>query len=144
MPFQKSVGTIVFHKEKGEIFYLFLLAPSVSNKKEFYFDFPKGHVEKGEKDIETAKRELKEETGIEGAYFLPGFKEWIKYFFKKDGENFFKIAVFFLVETKKKEVTLSSEHVDYKWFTFTEALENITFENTKRVLKKADQFIRES
>lgn len=38
----------------------------VRNRKETRWFFPKGHVDEGETDEEAARREIKEETGLEG------------------------------------------------------------------------------
>lgn len=135
MPLEKSAGAIVFRKEKGKIFYLLL------HYKMGHWGFPKGIIEKGEKLKETAKREIKEETGIEEIEFIDGFKEWIKYFFRLKGKTIFKIVTFFLAQTKQKEVKLSFEHIGYKWLPFEEALEQLTFENDREILKKAHQFL---
>lgn len=102
---------------------------------------PKGHIERGEKLEEAAIREAKEETGIDDIKFIPGFKETIKYFYKRDNKNFFKIVVFFLAQTKTKRVKISYEHQGFKWLHYEKALEQLTFNNAKQILKKADNFL---
>ena len=152
MPVEKSAGAVVFRKEGKNIFYLLLHYPSGSRtanprsrvnslRGKDYWDFPKGHIEKGEKEIETVKREVKEETGLEDIKFVEGFKEWIKYFFKLKGKNIFKIVTFYLVETKNKNVKISSEHIGYKWLPYEEALEQLLFKNAKEILKKANDYL---
>ena len=142
MPIEKSAGTIIFRKKKGEIFYLLLHYPGVSHRaKKDYWDFPKGHIEKGEKEIETAKREAFEETGIKELKFLEGFKETIKYFFKFKGKNILKFVVFFLAQTKEKKVKISFEHKGYLWLPFEKAIKKLSFENSKEILKKANIFL---
>lgn len=98
-------------------------------------------MKKGEKIEETAKREIFEETGIKDVQFIDGFKEWIKYFFRVEGKNIFKVVTFFLAETKEEEVKISLEHTDYKWLPYDEALEQLTFKNAKDILKKANDFL---
>jgi 8-oxo-dGTP pyrophosphatase MutT (NUDIX family) len=141
MPIEKSAGAIVFRKEGNRIFYLLLQYPSSAKAPRNYWDFPKGHVEKGEKEIETVKREVKEETGLEDIEIVDGFKKLIKYFFKFKGENIFKIVTYFLAETKNKNVKISFEHIGYKWLPCEEALEQLTFKNAKEILKKANDFL---
>jgi 8-oxo-dGTP pyrophosphatase MutT (NUDIX family) len=143
MPVEKSAGAVVFRRENNKIYYLLLHYPSVSHRAEKdYWDFPKGHVEKGEKEIETVKREVFEETGLKEIKFVEGFKEWIKYFFKYKGKNIFKIVTFYLVQTNKKEIKISSEHLGYEWLPFDEAMERLTFNNAREILKKADNFLK--
>ncbi len=133
---EKSAGAIIFRKEKDKIFYLFLCCQSG------HLDFSKGNIEKGEKLNETIRREVKEETGIEDIKFIPGFKEWIKYFYKLKNKNIFKIVIFFLAETKIKEVKISSEHIGFKWLSYKKAMSQLVFENSKEVFKKANQFLK--
>jgi len=143
MPVEKSAGAIIFRKEKGKIFYLLLHYPGASHRaKKDYWDFPKGHVEKGEKEIETVKREVFEETGLKDIKILDGFKETIKYFFKWQGKNVLKFVTFYLAETKEKEVKISFEHIGYEWLPFEKAKERLSFKNAREILERANQFLR--
>ena len=135
MAFEKSAGAVVFRRENRKIYYLLL------HYEWGHWDFPKGNIEKGEKLEDTAQREVKEETGIKDLRFIPGFKEWFKYFYKLKHENIFKIVTFFLTETKTKKIKISFEHVGSKWLLYKEALEQLTFQNAKDILKKANQFL---
>jgi len=141
MPIEKSAGAVIFRKEGGKIYYLLLHYPSNAKAPREYWDFPKGHIEKGENLEETAKREVEEETGLKDLKLIEGFKEWIKYFFKFKEKNIFKIVTFFLAETKTKEVKVSFEHIGFKWLPYEEAIEKLTFKNAKEILKKANEFI---
>jgi len=145
MPKETSAGAVVFRKEDNQIYYLLL------HYKSGHWDFPKGHIEEGEKEKETVKREVKEETGIEDIEIVEGFKEWIKYVFRSTydlDENekskapwIFKIVTFYLAETKTKEVKTSFEHLGYKWLSYDEAIEKVTFKKAKEILKKANHYI---
>ncbi len=163
MPTEKSAGAIVFRKEtrtvaskasklppghscsmrdeEGKIHYLLLRYPPSKKAKKEYWDLPKGHVEKGEKEIDTVRREIEEETGLKDIIFVSGFREVIKYFFRFNGKTIFKTVIFFLTESRKKEIRISEEHLDYKWLPFQEASKKLTFRNAKNILKKADNFI---
>ena len=134
MPFERSCGTIVFHKDDKFLYLLLHYNPG-------HWDFPKGHVEKGEDDKQTARRELKEETGLRDIKFLDGFKEKLRYFYKKDGQIMSKEVTFFLVESKTNYVVLSEEHDDFLWLTYEEAVEKVTHKNAKELLKKANIFL---
>jgi len=141
MPIEKSAGAVIFRKEGGKIYYLLLHYPSNAKAPREYWDFPKGHIEKGENLEETAKREVEEETGLKDIKLIEGFKEWIKYFFKFKGKNIFKIVTFFLAETKTKTVKVSFEHIGFKWLPYEEAIEKLTFKNAKEILKKANDYL---
>ena len=133
MPIEKSAGAVIFRKQRGGIYYL-LLHYGIG-----HWDLAKGHIEKGEKPEEAAEREIKEETGIKEIKFAPGFKETIKYFYKRDNKNFVKTVVFFLAKTETKQVKISYEHKGFKWLPYDKALQQITFDNAKKILKKANQ-----
>jgi 8-oxo-dGTP pyrophosphatase MutT (NUDIX family) len=137
MPSETSSGAIIFRKEEGKTLYLLL------QYNPEYWGFPKGRIEESEDEEKAARREIEEETGLKDISFFSGFREFNEYFFKRDGKTFFKKAIFRLVETKTKEINVSEEHLGFKWLPFQEALEQITFENAKEVLKKADRFLSE-
>ena len=146
MPKEKSAGAVIYRIKEDNIYYLLL------HYKSKHWDFPKGHIEKGEREEETIKREVEEETGIKDIRIIPGFKEWIKYLFKANydlkGEEkkkapwIFKIVVFYLAETNTEEVNISDEHIGYKWLTYNDALKQLTHRNAKNVIEKADNFLK--
>ena len=124
-----SCGSILFRKENGEILYLLLDHGS-------FFGFPKGLKEENETDEETLKREVFEETGIKQIE-LKNFHKKISWKFKQNGKLVSKQAVFYLAETKEKEVRISFEHIGFEWCAFEEALKLIKFENTKEMFIEA-------
>jgi bis(5'-nucleosidyl)-tetraphosphatase len=106
MPVEHSAGAIVFRREKRRLLYLLL------HYEEGHWGSAKGHIEKGETIEETARREIREESGLTDLRFCPGFKETNKYFFAAGGQRIFKTVVFLLAETRTEKVTLSFEHTD--------------------------------
>ena len=142
MPVERSAGAVIFRKEGKNVLYLLLHYPSSAKAPKEYWDFPKGHIEKGEKIEETIKREVREETGLDDIRLVEDFKEWIKYFFKFKEKNIFKIVTFFLAETKTKEVKVSFEHIGFKWLPYEEAIEKLTFKSAKDILKKANDYLK--
>lgn len=129
---EKSAGAIIFIKEGGKVKYLILMR----NPK--YWDLPKGNIEKGEKEEETVRREVFEETGIKDIKIIPGFKEKEHYFYMLKGELVSKDVVFFLAESITDKVKISKEHEGYEWFTFDEAIKKV---KSKEMLEKADKFL---
>ena len=136
---EKSCGAIVFIKNK-KIKYLLLYKKASKHYRETW-DFPKGNIEKGENEEEAAKREVKEEAGID-VKIISGFKEKIKFFYKNEGKLIYKEVTFFLAEARQSEVKISVEHNDYKWATYKEALKLLTFKNSKEILKRANEFLQ--
>lgn len=136
---EKSAGAIIFRKGGGNIYYLLL------DYGKGYWGFSKGRIEKGEEEKDTARREIKEETGISDIKFIPDFREKISYFFKRKKTGKFylvaKEAIFYLAETKKKNVKISFEHKGFAWLKYEDALKRITFKNSKNILQKAQKFL---
>ncbi len=88
-----------------------------------HWDFPKGVTEDGEAPLETALRELREETGIESAHFA-----WGERYFDSGPYSRGKIARYFLAETAEADVTMGlspetgrPEHHEWRWVSFDEA-----------------------
>lgn len=135
---EKSVGGIVFRKENRRILYLLLLYERHSRT---YWDFPKGHVEKGESDEETLRREVMEETSVADIRVIRNFRHAIRYFFRRGGKTVQKEVVFYLCETGQKDVKVSREHKDIAWLGHDEAMEKLAFENAKKLLAKAHKFL---
>lgn len=105
-----------------------------------YWDYAKGHVEKGETDRDAALRELHEETGIDSATLLPDFAHEITYFFRTRRRGVIrKTVVFFLARTDSDEVTLSREHVGFAFLPYPEAKDRLTYANAKELLRLADE-----
>src|SRR5215469_3627680 len=81
-----------------------------------HWDYPKGHLEKGETSWQAALRELREETGIRKVVRVGDFKQKITYFFASPRKGrIFKTVTYFIGETPIKEVTLSHEHSGFAW-----------------------------
>ncbi len=135
MPKERSAGAIIF-RQFGKILYLLLKY----THKTTYWDFPKGNIEEGENEEQTARREIKEETALEEIKFQPGFKEKISYFYRRDGQTIFKEVIYFLVESHKAEIKISEEHVGYEWVDFDTATHRLK-ENSREVLEKAHAFL---
>ncbi len=98
-----------------------------------HWGFPKGHVEESETEIETALREVKEETNID-AEILDNKRYTVKYITDK-GKN--KEVVYFIAKPITKDLNPQEEEVsDVKWFELEDAIKTITYNNSKELLKK--------
>lgn len=128
---ERSSGAVVFREEDGERKYLLLYYGKG------HWGLPRGNIEGEETEKETAVREIKEETGIEELEFVSGFRETNDWYYHNSERKVHKQAVFFLARTPIEDVELSQEHSSYKWLSYGEALDKLTYENTREVLKEA-------
>ncbi len=135
---EESAG-IVIYNSNGE--YLLLNYGRSWNSPD-RFGFTKGHIEQGESIQEAALREAYEETGIQSLRLIPGFKHKVTYFFTRGTTKIKKTVVYFIAVTDTKKVEISNEHVGYCWRTYDEALEMLTFENTRNILIAAEKHLR--
>ena len=129
-----SAGIILFNDNKSRQFLLL-------NYPSRHWDFVKGKMENGETTHETALRETKEETGITDVEFLDDFEEEIEYYFHAENQDIHKKVIFFLGKTKTLDIILSHEHLDFIWLNYDNALNKITYNNAKNLLRKSKEFL---
>jgi 8-oxo-dGTP pyrophosphatase MutT (NUDIX family) len=132
---EKSAGCVLFQIDQGIIKYL-LLRYGLG-----HWGFPKGNIEVGEKEQDAGIREVQEETGISKILLIDNFREKVHYIYKRQGKTIHKEVVYFLAKSNEKKVTLSFEHSEYKWLCYEDSLKQLSFENAKTVLMKANQRI---
>lgn len=137
---EKSAGAVIFRRDEqtGKILYLILHY----HFKGDYWDFPRGKIERGETEEATAKREIKEETGLTEIKLVEGFREVTHWFYRWKGQDIYKEAVYFVAEALSGKVKISHEHLEFIWADYETAMETLTYDNTKSILKKAHNFLQ--
>ena len=119
---EKSCGCIVMN-DKNEILLILHNAG--------HWDFPKGHVEEGETEIQTAIREVKEETNID-VEVNEQYRYSTKY---SPREDVVKEVIYFLAKNISEERKAQLEEVsEVKWFSIGDAIDKITFDNSREIL----------
>src|SRR5574344_901562 len=103
MTYEKSCGAVVFTRSSGKLQYLL-----ISNLEGIY-GFPKGHVEAGETEEQTALREVFEEVGLT-VKLVTGFRSEDKHPITKK-ENTMKKIVYFLGEYSDQEFIYQKEEL---------------------------------
>ena len=126
---EKSCGCIIIDNEKV------LLIKQTKG----HWGFPKGHVEENETEVETAIREVKEETNLDVE--IVSDKRYVERYITDKGVD--KESVYFIAKkiggiAKEQE----EEIVSMEWLDFEEAIEALTFDNMKELLKKVQKEIK--
>ncbi len=135
MSYEKSCGAVVFRKYHGNI-ELLLIKHVVGG----HWSFPKGHVEAGETEAQTALREIKEETGID-VDLITTFREVVSYSPKRDTT---KDVIYFLGKAKNFQYTPQEEEIaQIKWVEINLAHSFLTYDNDKQLVNKAKPIIRD-
>ena len=131
---EKSCGAIVFKKENTE--FKFLLV----HQSNGHHSFPKGHMEENETEIETALREIKEETNLD-VDIDSNFRVSISYLMESKGVM--KESVYFVATpTTFDLINQEGEITECSWNSYDEAIQKIEFDDTKEILKKAYDYIK--
>lgn len=135
MDYEKSCGAVIFRKYHGNT-ELLLIKHVIGG----HWSFPKGHVESGETEEETAIREIKEETGID-VELCSAFREVVSYSPKRDTT---KDVIYFLAKAKNFNYTPQEEEVaQIKWVEINLAYSFLAYDNDKLLLNKARPLIRD-
>lgn len=135
MTYEKSCGAIVYRKHYGNTEILL-----IKHINSGHWSFPKGHVEEGENEMETALREVREETGID-ILIDPTFRETVTYFPRKDTQ---KVVVYFIGKAKNcyDHIPQEDEIAEMRWVDIGHALQILTYENDKTIVSKARMAIK--
>ncbi|MEG0895257.1 MAG: NUDIX domain-containing protein [Oscillospiraceae bacterium] len=134
MLFEKSCGAIIYRKHHGNL--EILLIKNICGGR---WSFPKGHVEIGETETQTALREVKEETDIE-IDIEDGFREIITYTPKKDVK---KDVVYFVGKALTFDTSPGEGEVSkIKWVEINDAHNLLSYDNDRQLILKAKQFIK--
>ena len=130
---ERSCGAVVFTRKVGLIQYVIIR--SLAGR----YGFPKGHVEPGETEEETALREIREEVGLRPR-LIPGFRTEDEFLLPQKPRD---------AEKRKGGVLqnrrpLRSELRSAALMPCAAAMETLEFENIRRILTEANEFLSRS
>jgi 8-oxo-dGTP pyrophosphatase MutT (NUDIX family) len=137
-----SCGAVVYKIQNANPVFLL-----VSSKQNGRWGFPKGHVENNESEIETAKREIFEETGIKNLKFIEDFRQENIYVIDKlnnciKGDMVEKHSVYFLALALADTLDFDKNEIaELRWTDIKQALELLFFTNQKEVINLAYRLI---
>ena len=122
MKYEKSCGAVIFDGDK------ILVIQQVKG----HWGFPKGHVEEGETEVQTAVREIKEETNLDVQ--IDESKRFVERYSPEEGVE--KDVVFFVAKKTGGEIKVQEEEVkDTKWLFPQDAMKILTYDSSKRILQ---------
>lgn len=132
MEYEYSAGAVLFYEREGVRMYVLV------HERAGYVGLPKGHIERGETERETALREIFEETGCR-AEIIDGFREVIEYEMRT---GIVKRVTYFAARCAEQPAGGIPGEVERVYdCEYAEALDRITFDNAKKVLVDADTFL---
>ena len=121
---EKSCGCIILKNKKVLLVY---------EKNRNFWGFPKGHMENGETEIETALREVKEEVGLDVEIYKER-RYTLNYIIRDEID---KTTVLYIAKAKNDEIIMQENEIEnIRWCSFEEALNILTFDNWKEMFKK--------
>ena len=137
MQHEYSAGGIIYRIENEEPQFLLIKNAAFKDPTKTYWGFPKGHLEEGEGAEQAALREVQEETGIEVE--LLELIDKVEYTFHHPQHDLTKKQVsFFLMRYVKGEAKPQEKEVlELGWFNAEDALNMLSFDQNKTLLKKA-------
>ena len=137
MTYEHSCGGVICTRRNGKLYYV--IVRSFSGE----YGFPKGHMEPGETEVETALREIREETGLRPTLF-DGFRVEDSYSLPNKDDVLKRVTYFAGEYENQNIVHQRSELMGARLMTYEEAVGAFRFENPRRILAQADTFLRET
>ena len=131
---ERSFGSVIYRKKHKKIEYLAVK----SQTKKKYWGFPKGHACEGETGIQTPIREVFEETGLKIS-IIDNFIAYERYLLCG---MINKEVTFYLAGADRQQVTVqTSEIADFRWGSFEETYDLLTYSNSRNVLCRAELYL---
>lgn len=132
---EKSCGAIIYKYENSKLYILLL------KHNQGHWSFSKGHVENEETEKETALREIKEETNLDVC--IDNNFRYITTYSPK--ENTIKDVVYFVATPLNDDIKIQEKEIsEISWYSAIEALDKITYNNDKQVLKKTIEYLNKN
>ncbi|MBQ8604791.1 MAG: NUDIX domain-containing protein [Oscillospiraceae bacterium] len=126
---EKSCGAVVFRKKDDKVQILL-----IRHLNGGHWAFPKGHVENGETEEQTARREILEETGL-AVQLDTAYRKVVTYSPRRDVT---KDVVYFVAFADDSEAVAQEEEISrVKWVLMEDAVTHVSYDNDKQVLMGA-------
>lgn len=134
---EKSCGAVVYRKHHGNTEILL-----IKHVRSGCWSFPKGHMEQGEDEIQTAVREIKEETNIDVSVDDPAFREVVVFNPRRD---ITKEVVYFLARAVTFDCARQEDEIaEVRWVEIGQATGLLSYDNDRLLVNKARNILAKS
>ena len=134
MNWEKSSGAVVFTRRNGQLLYV------IVQEKAGACSFPKGHREGNETAMETARREILEETGLR-PQFISGFFQQDEYHLSEKPGTWKQVTYFLAEFGDETPIPQEGEIRQIHLVPYEQALQLFCHENNQRILTAAHAFL---
>ena len=135
MKYEKSCGAVIFRKAEDWNVLL------IRHAKGRHISFPKGHVEPGETESQTAEREILEETGLR-VRVDRRFRAENRYNIRPDIQ---KLVVIFTALTDQAEIIPQPEEIaEAFWLPVDQAAERLTYQRDRKIMHDAFDHLKKN
>lgn len=134
MNYEKSCGAIVYRKFHGNTEILL-----IKHIKSGCWSFPKGHMEDGETETETAVREIKEETNIDIVIDDSAFRETVVFNPRRDTR---KEVVYFIGRATSFDAKPQEEEIsEIRWVEIGCAGSKLAYDNDRQIINHVKAYL---
>ena len=134
MNFERSCGAVVYRRSHGNTEILL-----IKHLRSGCWSFPKGHIEEGETETQTAVREIKEETNIDISIDDPSFRETVVFSPRRDTR---KEVVYFIGRAVSMDAVPQEDEIsDIRWVEIGAAPSKLTYDNDRLIVNKARAYL---
>jgi len=130
---ERSAGGVIYQERAGDMWVALIATRGAE-----VWGLPKGQIEKGEKPLDAALREVMEETGLSGDPVAE--LGHIEYWYRDSNSQVLhhKWVQYYLLRYVSGDVAEHGWEVDEtRWFRIDEALDTVSYENEREVLSRA-------